>query len=360
MEKVVHISLVPGDKSVDLTAPAPSGQQPTPQPVQTHEVKVPENTKFSEVSVTLVGCGGCGINLSRPFKDNPNSSVLFFDTSMTNSRPGEYVNIVTNGSGSGSNRATNAKDIESSIPKLTEEELGNSDVAVVLFSLAGGSGSVIAPLLIREYARRNRRVIGVCIADTSYSVGAKNTLNTLKTLTAVAKNNDLYLPMVILSNDLSTTRGAVDTSAILILEKIIKILSTEVYEVDRNDRLNWINPKTLIGSNAGLKLMTFYQEDSKINDALVMGTNSTEMVDALLVLQNSPDDEVTTPLPMARLKKTGFFLKERHRLVGKVSSDISAVDSVIDYVEKMINAERAQKHSSLGRLDNTGDDDLVI
>lgn len=358
MEKVVHISLVKGNSSMDASAPTPSHGQPAVSP---ETGKVSEAMNLSAVSVTVVGCGGCGINLARQFKDRDVlNDVLYFDTSMTNSRPGEIVHIVTNGSGSGSDRGENARDIERAVAQLNAKQLGIADVAIVIFSLAGGSGSVIGPLMIREYARQGVRVVGVAVADTSSTVGAKNTLNTLKTLTAIATNNNLYLPMIVLSNDQTNRRGEVDMAATTLIAKTIGILTARVFEVDRNDRLNWINPMKVVGSQPGLKLVAFNNADTKINPKLIVGGTTNEMIDSLLVLQKSPDHPVDVPLPLSRLKKVGFYTGEHPDLVGSVSSDIVAIEEIIDSVEKMFTTERAQKHTGIDRLSNSGPEDLVI
>lgn len=280
---------------------------------------------------------------------------------MANTKAGESAFIVTNGSGSGSNRAENARDIESVIPMISDEDLGKSDVAIIVTSLSGGSGSVISGLLAREYVRRGSRVIMVSIADTSYSVGAKNTLNTLKTFAAIAKNNDIYLPMIMLSNDNANTRTEVDESVRHAIADLINVLTRPVYEVDKNDRLNWIDPSKVVQTSPGLKLMTFYSEGSKIDPKLTLGMGSKEMVDSLMILQGSADEISNDTLPPARLKKTGFYVSsDNKRIVAKVSSDISDIEAIIDNVERQQNLEKAQKHSSIDRLSTNGSEDLYL
>lgn len=119
---------------MDVYAPEPSGKS--------NDVISPSSKAdphHSAATVTVVGCGGCGINLSRPHLNNKSiEGVKYFDTSMTNSRSGESVFIVTNGSGSGSDRSKNARDIESIIPQIPEQDMGTSDVAIIQFSLSGG------------------------------------------------------------------------------------------------------------------------------------------------------------------------------------------------------------------------------
>lgn len=352
---------------MDIEAPVPTTPTPTPAaPAAVAEVPKKEISSMidpknpSRVSVTIAGCGGCGINLTRPFLTNQNlNKVLYFDTSMTNTRHGEIANIITSGSGSGSNRAENARDIERELPNMTDEAMAKGDVAIVVFSLSGGSGSVIGPLLIREYARRKVQVIGVVVADTSYSVGAVNTLNTLKTLNSICKNNNLLLPLIILSND-NVDRVQVNEFATVLVSDLVDLLTRPVYEVDRQDRLNWINPsKAASQIQSGVKLMTF-DNHPKINDSgVVLGTDSTEMVDSILILQ-STDVQGPIGLPSARLKKTGFYYENHRTIVGKVTSDVSSIEKIIDFVERSQNQDRAQKFTSVGRLESGNDDDLVL
>lgn len=356
MEKVVRISVEKGNSNMDITAPEPSGRQVLKGQEDLMEVKAFENN--SGVSVTVIGCGGAGLNQARPFKEKVNT--IFFDTSSTNIRAGEKVKILANGSGSGSNRAENAREIEGSVGKLSDSDVGLADASIVMFSLAGGTGSVSGPLMIRELSRRGSRVIGVAIADTSSSTGAKNTNNTLKTLSAIAKNNDIYLPMIIVSNDNAQTRGEVDKTITTLVTALIGILTRPVYEVDRNDRLNWLNPKKVVDTTPGIKLITFDCEGMQINDEIVFGTGSEEMVDSLLVLQNTPDDILKKPLPLARLKKTGFYVDEFINIVGKVSSDISSVNQIIVQIDKMFDVTKSQKHSTIDRLSVDGDEDLIL
>lgn len=355
---------------MDLNAPTPN-ENPTKKSntktsfsqVEEHDTVVTQSTPKPDVSVTMVGCGGMGMNASRFFRNHTSlNKTLYFDTSMNNSRPGEDVYIIGSGNGSGSLRAENAREIDRQVPQIPDDHLGIADVAIVVFSLSGGTGSTLGPIMIREYAKRGVRPIGVVVADTTSAVGAKNTLNTLKTLTAIAKNNDIYLPLIVLTNDEAPTRQTVNDSAVNLMNALIDTLTKPVFEVDCNDRLNWINPTKVTGSSNGLKIMSFISDKNPVNEKVVLGIKSTEMVDSLLILHSAPDEPMrdNTPIPLARLKKEGFYHEPHHPIIAKVSSDITCINAIIDKVEKMQHQEKAQKHQSVDRLslsdDNNGDD----
>lgn len=349
-----------------MVTPAFDPDTATSNELSSVEQVMTDMRKACAVTVTIAGCGGAGVNLGRSFVNHEHADVIYFDTSMANSRNNERVYQLSSGNGSGSHRAENAKDIESKIPQIPKEVLLDNDVAIVCFSLAGGSGSVVGPLLIRHYAKTmKKRVIAVAIADTESAIGAKNTINTLKTLSAITKNNSIYLPMVILSNNLADTRGQVDLAATTYMDQLVTLLTSVAYEVDRNDRLNWIDPSKVIGAEPGIKLIKFFSDNLKIREDLIMGTDSTEMVDTLLVLQGSPEETGSTSLPRPRLKKMGFYAdlngtRKPARIVGSVSSDISSVEKIISQVEETQSYERSQRHSKLDALDTHGSDDMIL
>ena len=322
-----------------------------------------EDISNPPVSLTLVGCGGAGTNLARPHTPNGLlDKVIYFDTSGANRRPGEETVILTNGSGSGSVRAENAMNLERVIPQKSDADLGLNDVVLVVFSLSSGSGSVIGPLLVREYNKRKARVIALAVADTGYAVGAHNTMKTLKTLMSICRNNDIYLPMVLLSNDNKNGRNGVDRIAPLLINDIISILKLPVSEVDRQDRLNWINPTKAISTSPGIKILSFVQEGAKHDPELVVGGDSEEMVDSTLILQMRGAEKGADTLRLpSRLKKLGFYTDgDLPTLIGTISSDITAVNAIIDNVERMEHLEKTQKHKSVDRLDTSGESDLIL
>jgi hypothetical protein len=349
---------------VDNLAPEPMSPTTNIVPINSAEAN-PNISNPSVTKVTIAACGGCGMNLGRIFAGERDSvTLLNFDTSTTNGRKGEQIYVFGEGAGSGSLRSENAREIERKITSLSKEEMGgDGDVAVVIYSLAGGSGSVIGPLLTREYARQfNMRVICVVVADSSSATGAKNTLNTLKTLTQISTNMDLYIPLIMLSNDQPGGRSAADREATTILTDLIDLLTTPVYEVDRNDRMNWVNPSKVVNTKPGLKLMHLVSDNSSTDASVVVGVDSDEMVDSLLITQ-TPDEESLhgVVLPPARLKKVGFYGKPNRAIAGKVTSDIKAIDKIIDQVDRMQQIDKSQRTEQLGRLTaNSGGDDLIL
>ena len=128
-----------------------------------------------------------------------NYNHAFIDTSSSNVKKGmneDNVYILPNLDSSGKKRDENHLEISNVIKEVLVKHKP-LDFNIVLFSLSGGSGSVIAPLLISELLSRNIPVIAVCIGSDESVLTANNTLKTLKSLEVIAKKNDkafkLYL-----------------------------------------------------------------------------------------------------------------------------------------------------------------------
>lgn len=96
-------------------------------------------------TVSLYGCGGCGMNVLRnvlPALEKHVSGVRRLDTSYSNIRDGETMLQVATGDGAGKIRAEHSDAIQKSIAAYSDDDLATSDLNIVLFSLAGGKGLI--------------------------------------------------------------------------------------------------------------------------------------------------------------------------------------------------------------------------
>ena len=102
-------------------------------------------------TVSLLGIGGCGINLVRKILRQPIHSaspqgtiydlITFtnnLDTSRANITDGEKVSIIASGNGSGKVRGTHAEDISRTVVQFTEPTVGDSDVVILIMGMSGG------------------------------------------------------------------------------------------------------------------------------------------------------------------------------------------------------------------------------
>lgn len=322
-----------------------------------------EQATKAVATVAILGCGGCGINLARQVGKDCGISPIYFDTSDTNIIGDETVNIIGNGLGSGGYRKENARAIEAAMPQYDFDKLIDADVYIVISSAAGGSGSVISPLMSRELLRRRKNVIVALVADETYGVGAENTMGTLKSFTAICDKNDFHLPMVVGRNLIGRKRSYCDDMVTHIVDNLIFMLTEPVMEIDLKDRLHFIDPSKLIKSTPGIKLITALSEQTSLDPEVVVGINSKEVVDSMLVIQKSKDDDLSIELAhhVARNKKVGYMNRSEigRGFVARVTSDISDIDRIIDSIEHMTTTTNNAKHAKIGRLALSDDDDVI-
>lgn len=261
-------------------------------------------------TVSVLACGGAGINMLRRSLPNITGRVTIgrLDAGDANIQFGEDLHIVGSGGGSGLVRKHNADAAVKTIAGLSDEALGISDINIVIFSLSGGSGSVIGPLLINDLAnRRKKLVIALTIASTQSETHTKNTLATLQSLRQVTKNSGLYLPISIFSNTISGPK-AVDTAFTYKLSRLVDLLTAPTIEVDKYDRLHWINvPKTIGEPLTGLRLLyvTTAGDNKEYSNTEVWSDAPGHIYDSLLAL--GTESFSITDRPRARVSFEGVF-----------------------------------------------------
>ena len=155
-------------------------------------------------------CGGAGINISDelfgknpiPYESIVKLNKKYIDTSTSNiSRledPNELYCISSVShtdkavAGSGGERATNVKHILSGVNEYLDKNMFLEAVVnefhIVFFSAAGGSGSVIGPVILRALLARGISAIGVIVGDSSTMLTSINTKNTIAGLDITARD----------------------------------------------------------------------------------------------------------------------------------------------------------------------------
>lgn len=242
-------------------------------------------------TIVLHACGGCGIQLSHSVFETianlgegfSNIKTLYIDTSTSNYdkiQPKSDLFLIKTKDlgkgeirGSGSERQTNAKDI---IPNVREyldknniKEHKIDEYHVVAFSGSGGSGNVIATIIIDLLLKKNIPVVALVVGDSQNGMSAINTLNTLSTLNGVAMRNNK--PLVIsyvnnhqyFKNNMLKAQKDADDVISSNMTMLSLFLSGEHGDLDNQDMINIIdqsNYKT-IQIPAGLYGLHFFSGD---------------------------------------------------------------------------------------------------
>jgi hypothetical protein len=244
-------------------APTLEEIEATAQLPEMHELEAKQPT------LRVIGAGGCGTNLlkalllARPAFDSV-PALMTIDTSHSNAQAlPKQIEVHSIGDlGSGKDRAKNVGAITKYLDNHKNFVSEAADITIILFSLAGGSGSVIAPLLAHRLMRHSERaVILIGVADASSKRDCMNTILTIKTLSKFATENNYYLPLMLYSN-IEAGRVAVNRTITSRLIELIDMLTNKsITEIDYTDKLNYLRP-TNVGCPAGCYLLSVSATDS--------------------------------------------------------------------------------------------------
>lgn len=278
--------------SKQTKAPTLEELQASTQLPEIHELEVKQPT------IRVIGAGGCGTNLLKALlmakpKFDSALQLMTIDTSHSNAQAlPKQIEVHSIGDlGSGKDRAKNVTAITKYLDNHKNFVSEATDITIILFSLAGGSGSVIAPLLAHRLMRHSERaVILIGVADASSKRDCMNTILTIKTFSKFATDNNYYLPMMLYSN-IEAGRVAVNRTITSRLIELIDMLTNKsITEIDYTDKMNFLRP-TNVGCPAGCYLLSVSASDSDDCQDLPgeMGTvlGEGDMVHAALVVNDT-------------------------------------------------------------------------
>lgn len=296
-------------------------------------------------SVNILACGGAGINLLRKALPHVSDKVTyrFIDTSYSNVRPGEQVIIAASeGKGSGLHRRENSESIVQRIAKLTDDDLQLADINIILFSMSGGSGSTAGPLLIKDIHRRGKLIIAMAIASSESQKHTENTLATLKSLENITSTIGLYLPISIFCNEADWT--ILDKIFVYKLERLVDLLTLRTIELDKTDRMHWVNVQKTIGAAPGLRLLyvdgtgSGNKQDNKVE--LIVNTPDYIFDSVLAIRTETVFPEFS---PQARTRFVGIFeTVTLTPMVGVIGNPPDAFDTLIKDIDYILLQYKSQ------------------
>ena len=222
--------------------------------------------------IRLYGAGGAGINCVSIFnqaEETPSCAeiaVSFIDTSRSNITSDfreEDCYILKGVDGSGKIRRENHREISESIKQILLEHKPG-DFNVVVSSGAGGTGSVVGPLILAELLKRGESVVYFMIGSAECTVTATNTLNTMKSISAIAERNDVPAVMYYEHNDFDRPRSEIDNSIRYAIATLAQLASRRNNELDTKDISNWVRFNHSTGVEAQLALLDVFIDPDQV------------------------------------------------------------------------------------------------
>lgn len=225
--------------------------------------------------IRLYGCGGAGINIASFFANGTTEAgageilVSAMDTSRSNLHGGELEEsqtfILPDVDGSGKLRKQNHAEISAAIQQMLVKQPAE-EFNIVCFSASGGSGSVIGPLLVSELLARKHAVVAVVIGSEESFITAQNTLNTLKSLEAIALKNSAPVVMSYAHNRKDASRGDADTYARFAIASLSVLASGLIDEMDTQDIANFLQYQRVTSAPARLAALTIVKDPQALSE----------------------------------------------------------------------------------------------
>lgn len=253
-----------------MTDQAPSINDLADKAAETKEVETADKVvpvrPSTNISVNVIGCGGCGKRRAAEMRSKQLYNINFMavdtaDGDISKLDIDTYI-VKGSGSGSGQHKATNIDAIVKSVnselfDNTRSKSITPADINIVIFSLSGGSGSLIGPMIIKELKRRGKVAIAVCVSDTVSELSTKNSYKTLLSLEHMVSSEQMYLPIMVFSNHVGRPKADIIINDRL--HTLFKIITTKADDLDKNDKINFFKPDVLIDAPPKLASMRVFQ-----------------------------------------------------------------------------------------------------
>lgn len=260
----------------------------------------------------IYGCGGLGLNLASRLESlaDSNKGILldsfdmsYLDTSDSNIGHNKInkdkLYLIENANGSGKNRAENYGPIKEQIKRIVLEHKPQ-EFNVVIHSLSGGSGSVIAPILVGELMDQDKDVVVVAVGSADSTIEISNAIKTIKSYAGISNLKKKPIAMIYYENGTMGTRSEIDSRIESSVVLLSAFLTNSNHELDFTDIHNFLNYQKVTEHESGLVSAQFFR--SKIEP----DHNCTPI--SCVTLAKSGDD--TSTGTMVDYQAVGFINEE--------------------------------------------------
>ena len=192
--------------------------------------------------VTVYGCGGAGSDVINRSIEKPTAvtgqadlKLVTVDTSKSNtSNLREVVSnyVIPGSDGTGKTRIVGKELFEPYIEDFLKEH-SPGDYNIVIFSAGGGTGASVGPILARELIARGKPTIVITILTYTSKVQIRNTLMTIGTINAFAKQGTI--PTIITEYDSGDKKSEVEDTIGNIVNTLSVLFSGQNHGLDSND-----------------------------------------------------------------------------------------------------------------------------
>jgi hypothetical protein len=265
----------------------------------------------------------------------PGAVVHYIDTSVSNLKSLGSPNIflVEDMDGAGKNRSVayeNFKDIsEDVLVRFKPSEQLN----IVVGSLSGGSGSIIAPLLTKELLKKGHNVVVVALDSQTSVIEISNAQKTLKTYKSISETIDKPVSLFYIEN---TIRAEADNRALKLISLMSLLVDKQATEeFDNSDLRSFLYFNRVTDNPATVSILQV--TPNKDNDV----EKGTSVVGSLLITR---DRSVRLSLPIPEYLATCVVTDDSYKSEDiRLDSVLGKLSLVLDELEEKIKTLQDRK-----------------
>ena len=307
-------------------------------------------------NLNIYFCGGAATNISKSIHDNADINMYCIDTSASNLKGvsnKENVYLVENVDGAGKLRTKSYESFNGLEEEVLIKFKPSKGLNLVVSSLSGGSGSIIAGILTKQLIKEGNNVIVVGIESKQSTIELENTIKTLKSYKGISDSTKKFLSVYYVDNKSRKEADLEVLRFITLASTLVDKSKTE--EFDTADLHHFINPDKVTDNKytVGMIEITPNEESHQTKDITVVST---------VLLTNNPDSTLQGVRP--EYLATCLVTDENYgnsdiridNVLGKLSIVINQLESELS---DMKDNKRVNKHKDI-EVSDTTDEGLVL
>ena len=192
------------------------------------------------VKTCLIFAGGAGLNVATHLVDLPN--VHCFDTcdkNIVDVHRKAKVFLTKGTRGAGKNRKYILPLIRPQVPAMMAS-LPDADFYIVCYSLGGGSGSTLGPLITSQLAARGNSFLSFVIGAMESPEVLQNGTDTMKSLEAIAMGKETPIVVNYTPNVNGLTYESVNMGVAENIRRVVCLTNGNHGRLDVHDINNWV------------------------------------------------------------------------------------------------------------------------
>ena len=292
------------------------------------------------MSMTVYSCGGAGVNVAKQIKDL-DVTINYIDTSRSNLNNVKSSNIylVEAMDGAGKDRSAAYNSFKDSAADVIVRFKPSEQLNVVISSLTGGSGGIIASLIAKELINQGHSTIVIGVDSCGSLVELSNSVKTLKTYQSISRQIGKPIPLYYVSQP---SRSEADRQALSFINLLTLVIDKKrTAEFDNSDLKSFLYFNKTTVNEPSVSIIEVVP-----NEEFIPEKNTSVVTTILVTTKKDSVIQPVIPEYLATCLVTDTEYKNEdariNALLGKLSLIIDNLDASIRQLEdnKKINKIR--------------------